>query len=474
MQWILLSGFLLWACVSLGQASNLSTATARLAADPQLARGSLGLAVVDLQTGELLEAVNAERSFVPASLLKVVTVATALTELGPDFHFTTRLGYAGEVLDGTLQGDLIVLGAGDPSLGAGRPEGTLSLDSLLERWVSTLRRAGITRIEGSVIVNDSGDPGAEPSPFWQWNDIGNYYGAGAGAFMVHENYYTLRLQRTASVGGRPRIVGMRPDPGELVWDNQLRSGSSRSGDRSYIYGAPASLDRAIRGTIPAGEGIFEVKGSLPDPSLAFADWLTAALEDAAVEVTGSPGTQHVPTELDGTLDSLHSPPLAVLAELTNFKSVNLYAEALYKALARHWSSGNDPTEIGERLVDFWRARGVPTEGWEQLDGCGLSMGNLVTPAQLAQVLRLAQNEGLPATLPRVGQEGTVRRLLRDRPAAARIRAKSGTLRRARGFCGYATNGAGRQLAFVVLANNYSGSGGALRRDMADWLAALAE
>ena len=462
--------------VALAQNSTLDRATETLLRDEQLAHAALGIAVVDLASGEAIKSVNAGRSLVPASLMKVPTTATALAVLGADFRFETELCYAGAIDgEGTLRGDLLIVGGGDPSLGAGRPGNTLDLDGVLDRWARAVADAGIRRVEGSVVGEHSLDPGNEPSPYWQWNDIGNYYGAGAGALNVHENYYTLRLQRTAREGGRPQIVGYGPDPGELRWTNEVASGPAGSGDQSYIFGAPGTRDRVIRGTIPAGKGVFKVKGSLPDPPERAAAWLTERLRERGIAVSGTPAATTEPRGAGAAqLDVLRSASLGELVRLTNYRSVNLFAEAIYEATAR--ALGADPTDqraVGEAFADYWQRRGVAPAGYEQVDGSGLGMRNLITARQLAQVLRLSAGD-LRQNLPRVGAEGTVRSVMRGQSRAARIRAKSGTMKRSRGFCGYATLTDGREVCFVVMANNFSGSGRALRRKLGDWMGALVE
>ena len=456
--------------------AGLRAATDRLLAEPALRQARIGYAVIDVASGRVVDELDGSRAFVPASLAKVPTTATALAVLGEDHRFVTRLVAEGRVVDGSLRGDLVVVGGGDPSLGAGRPTGALDLGAVLTRWVEAVRRAGIRRIDGSVIGVDALDPGAEPSPYWQWNDIGNYYGAGAGALMIHENFYALQLARTAAEGGRPAIVGTEPEVSGLTWTNDLTSGPSGSGDQSYIFGAPRTYERVIRGTIPAGRGVYRVKGSLPDPALQTAQWLTAAIRSAGIEVAGEPAVRSEPrpggTPEARELDAYASPPLRELARLTNFRSVNVIAEALYAALAREWLGGaDDPEAVGERLAGYWAGRGVRVDGWEQLDGSGLSMRSLTTPRQLARVLALAHDRGFAKLLPRAGAEGTVRSVLRGRPEAKRLRLKSGTLSRSRGFAGYAKTPDGRTLAFAIVANNFDG-GRATRRAMTEWLTAL--
>lgn len=458
---------------------RIARATAQLLADPLLRTATVGLAVVDVESGRVLSEHRGGKSAVPASALKLTTTATALAVLGSEYKFETQLCYTGRIIGEELRGDLVVVGGGDPTLGAGRPEGALELDALLARWVGAVRAAGIRRITGGVVADESLQPGAEPNANWQWDDIGNYYGAGAGALIIRENAYDLRLTRTARQGARPAIASVTPGGIPLTWTNLLRSGAPNSGDQAYIFGAPGTYERVVRGTIPAGRGTFKIKGSLPDPASAAATWLREALVEGGVEVAGEASAAQSRVATAGTLDTYYSPRLVDIAQLTNFKSVNLYAEALYRALGRRWQTlaadgSPDDGATGERLVDYWTERGVDGAGWTQNDGSGLSPKNQITPLQLARVLRAAADYGLPATVPRVGSEGTVRRLLRGDARAKRLRAKSGTLSNVRALAGYATRADGTEVAFVAVVNNHGGKGSRIRRALAEWMAVLAE
>ena len=454
--------------------ARLTQATERLLADDLLATASVGLAVVEVATGRVVMQHRGSKSAVPASVMKLTTTATALAELGPDFKFQTDLCYTGSIVDGELRGDVVIVGGGDPTLGAGRPDGAPDLEQLLARWVGVLHEAGIRSVTGRVVGDEHQLPGAEPNANWQWDDIGNYYGAGAGGLMINDNAYKLYLNRTAREGGSPTIARVEPAGIPLTWTNHLRSGAANSGDQAYIFGAPGTYDRVLRGTIPAGRGTFKIEGSLPDPALAAATWLTEALIASGIAVAGAPTTAQARVSTAGNLDTYYSPRLVDIVAVTNFRSQNLYAESLYRALARKWGTSGDDADTGERLVDYWVGRGLSGTGWTQNDGSGLSPKNQLTPLQLAGVLRLAAPYGLPATVPQAGEEGTVRRLLRGDPRAKRIRAKSGTLSNVRALAGYATRADGTALAFVAVVNTHAGKGAAVRRALGAWVATLAE
>lgn len=458
---------------------RVERATAKLLGTPLLETATVGLAVVEVESGRVVSEHRGGKSAVPASALKLTTTATALAVLGSQYKFETQLCYTGRIIGDELRGDLVIVGGGDPSLGAGRPDGALELDALLARWVAAVRAAGIRRITGGVVADESLLPGAEPNANWQWDDIGNYYGAGAGAIVIRENAYELRLTRTARRGGRPAIASVTPAGVPITWTNLLRSGAANSGDQAYIFGAPGTYERVVRGTIPAGRGIFKIEGSLPDPAAAAARWLRDALAEEGVAVVGESRTAQSRVASTGTLDTYYSPRLADLVRVTNYKSVNLFAEALYRALGARWQAlapdgSPDDAATGERLVAFWAERGVDAEGWTQNDGSGLSPKNQIAPLQLARVLRAADAYGLREAVPEVGAEGTVRRLLRGDARARRLRAKSGTLSNVRALAGYATRVNGTELAFAAVVNNHAGEGARVRRALAEWMAVLAE
>ncbi len=191
-------------------------------------------------------------------------------------------------------------------------------------------------------------------------------------------------------------------------------------------------------------------------------------------MVGEAATAQTPVATIGTLDTYYSPTLGKLAQMTNYKSINLFAEAIFKALALHWGTGTDDDATGEKLVAYWQDRGITPAGWAQVDGSGLATNNLITPVQLAQVLRKSVGFGLRETIPKVGEEGTVRYLLRGDDRAGSLRAKSGTLSRVRAMAGFATRPDGTELAFVVIANNFTEKGSDIRKAIGEWMGALVE
>lgn len=448
-----------------------SMATQKLLQDEQLINGRLGIAIIDLNTGKTIEALESTKSFIPASLLKVPTTAAAISLLGHSYYYTTNLGYQGRIINDTLFGNIIIKGNGDPSLGAGR-EDIPETKEILQLWASKIKELNIKYVKGNIICYTNQPNGNMPSSYWQWNDIGNYYGAGYSTLNINENQYTLYLKKQPIVGQRPTIIEVKPQPLSIKWINELTSAGPRSGDQSYIFGSPGSYIRRITGTIPKGKGIFDVEGSLPNPAQQLADWFADELNTQGIKISGNNVAKLEPTSNIDILPIYNSksPNLSKLVELTNSYSLNLYAEGLFQTLGEKWETS--PEETGERFISYWESRGININGWEQVDGSGLSMRNLITPMALAKVLQKSYSSGFDKLLPVVGKQGTVKWFGKAAAKHGVIRAKSGTLKRAKGYCGYIETDQGKKLAFVIIANNYKGSGSKLSRKMGNWLESI--
>lgn len=448
------------------------SAASRLAADPSLKNGSLSISVIDVESGRLVASHEPERSLSPASNLKVLTTASALALLGPGYRFQTQLEYDGTIgREGVLSGNLYLTGYGDPTLGSPLMEGAVPLAPLMEGLRMAVQQAGIRRIDGAVIGDGSAFGSRSSVGSWQWEDMGNYYGAGAWALNLHENLHYLHFQQQGQLGAIPPIVGVEPEVPGLQFVNEVTSAARGSGDNAYIFGAPYQFNRYVRGTIPVGSGIFTIKGSVPDPPLFAAQCLRQSLATVGILSAGASGRLNGQPGGRRQLYTHYSPPLAQIVNRTNMESVNLYCEAMAKVMG--WEKKREgSTAAGLEVIrEFWEGQGLDWAGCYLSDGSGLSEANAVTSLFLARLLRLMarQEESLFGpfyeSLPEAGRSGSLKNALKGTAAEGRLRAKSGTLERVRAYSGYATARDGRLLAFSVIANNYAGSGGAMRQKM---------
>lgn len=473
--------FLATALTSLAQHPYQGAAN-RLAADPSLKNGSLSISVIDVESGQLLASYEPERALSPASNLKVLATASALAILGPGYRYQTNLEYDGTLSDdGVLSGNLYLSGYGDPTLGSPLLEGAMPLAPLMERLRMAVQQAGIRRIEGSVIGDASAFGSQSSAGTWQWEDMGNYYGAGAWALNLHENLHYLHFQQQAGLGSIPAIAGTEPEIPGLQFINEVVSAGRGTGDNAYIFGAPYQFNRYVRGTIPVGTGIFTIKGSIPDPPLFAAQTLRQSLATVGIMAGGASSRVNAQaTTRRRQLYTHESPPLSRIVERANMESVNLYCEAMVKTIGWNQKQEGSTAAGLEALQAYWEGKGLDWDGCYLSDGSGLSGANAVTSLFLARLLRLMarQEESLfrpfYESLPLAGRSGSLKNTLRGTAAEGRLRAKSGTLERVRAYTGYATARNGRLLAFSVIVNNYSGSGGAIRQKLERFMLELCE
>ncbi|MBK8491501.1 MAG: D-alanyl-D-alanine carboxypeptidase/D-alanyl-D-alanine-endopeptidase [Saprospirales bacterium] len=466
-----------WVCMfgllSGAQAQNpLQTAIHVWVADQDLQQAKISMAIIDADTRQLVASWDPHALLTPASSLKVLTTSTALVTLGADYRFKTELQYDGTIdANGILRGNLYIKGYGDPVLGSDQMEGTDNLDGVMQAFQQAVKEAGIRQITGRV-VGDASFYSGEPVPAsWKEEDAGNYYGAGAWALNIHENFYYLPFKQSAKLNGEPRALDPYPPVPEITFLSEVRSGASGSGDNAYIYGGPYDYNCPVKGTIPLGSGIFKIKGAVPDPPLMAAQILSKTLGMGGVEVVqapvskkeaGGPGRKVIYTH--------YSPSLQKIVERANQESVNLYCEALLLAIGmKQYGEGSRGAGL-QAIKAFWVDRGISLDGNALIDGSGLSVDNRVSSYQLAQIIRkiYADPQLWPlfgASLPVAGKSGTLSDMLKGTAAEGRIQAKSGSMKSVRSYTGIVHTKSGRSLAFCMIANDFSCSSYAMRKKM---------
>ena len=223
--------------VSFAQKSEeeFNTAFKNLQDDPSFKHATISLYMINTTTGKAVTEANTEVGVAPASCQKVITASTALSLLGQDYKYKTTIGYTGTIVNGVLNGNLILKGSGDPTLGSWRYEETKE-EKVIQDFKDAISREGIHAITGHVFA-DQNLWNSEATPDgWIWQDIGNYYGAGARPLNWRENQYDLYLKSGNNIGDPVEIVGTKPS---FVYDLHLKSkvisAAKGSGDNNYIY-----------------------------------------------------------------------------------------------------------------------------------------------------------------------------------------------------------------------------------------------
>ncbi len=473
-------------------AQNLNTAIQNLANAPEMQYGLLGVCVMDAQTGKIIAQRNTNKAFTPASIMKTLTTATSIGVLGQDYKFKTYLEHDGYITsEGVLKGNLYITGTGDPMLGSTMVKSNETpqvkkLDAVLSDLLVAVQKVGITKIEGHIIGDDTYFTTEMPMASWQWNDIGNYYGAGASGLNIHENLYYLDFGRTNTVGKLTTIAKITPEMPYLTFNNEVKTDARGTGDNAYVFGSPRTYLRYVRGTIPVGKTNFRIKGAIPDPAYYAAYALTETLQQNGIKTTKIPTTQlelkrtsQAKYDARSKLLTIESPTLRKIIQRANEKSVNLYCESLLKAMGKkRWAKGSSAAGV-KTVEEFWKNRGVNMDGLFIDDGSGLSPRNAITPQGLATILsKVYRDKGLfepfYASLPIGGRTGTVRYLFpRAKGDGSRIRVKSGSMRRVRAYAGYAKTRSGKMMSFVMIANNFTGKSIPIRKKMETIMLAIA-
>lgn len=420
-------------------------------ADPDLPTAFWGIVVRDARDGRVVLSRNADKNFLPASNLKLFTTAVALDRLGPTFRYTTRLYHFGEIRpDGTLTGDLVIRGSGDPTFGSeghGDP---------LEDWAEALAEAGVRRVEGRIVGDDDVFEDARYGEGWDVTHIATEsYAPASGGLVWGDNLVNVQIAGT-SPGQRPTFESDPPGFATVTGDVVTRSGGGRL-DVERTLGTDTFV---LRGGVPSGyRGTLRVP--VANPTLFAVHAFAEALKGAGIDVARAERVDVDDTDrkprYDGAepLRAYVSPTLDAIVERTNKESDNLYAEQLFRTFGGGTTAGG-----ADRVEAFVEAAGADAEGLYLADGSGLSRKDMVTPESLAALLRVMRTHPAGASfrssLPEGGGAGST---LRNRLSGVPVRAKTGSLLAVRCLAGYVDGPGGTPYVFVLMTNNYTTSGG---------------
>ena len=432
---------------------KLQSAVTHLQQDAQSTYASISLTVLDAKTGEVVFSANPNIGLAPASTLKTVTTITAMNLLGPDYRFkTTLFGSASGSLsaDGVWNGNIIINGGDDPTLGSFRWEETKE-SFVLHQFVEGLKKAGIKKINGSIIATGV----SHPPQGWIWQDMGNYYGAFPNNLCWRENSYDILLRPTL-VGKPVTMAGTVPAMPYLHFINELITGSASSGDNAYATLPVNSNKVFLQGTYAIDQEKRKIAAALPDPAYEAARRLKDTLESAGIAVTGKAESETTLTTANDNFDiglgkvlvTHYSPPLRKVIYWLNQKSINLYAEQILLAMADSLKTTDYPSVIR----NYWKAHGIDINSLNIVDGSGLSPGNRVTTTTIAKILQTAKKE---TWFPDFYE---------SLPVYNNMHMKSGTINNTLAYAGYQTYN-GRELCFSIIVNNYNGSSSGIKQKM---------
>ncbi|HEV2213735.1 MAG TPA: D-alanyl-D-alanine carboxypeptidase/D-alanyl-D-alanine-endopeptidase [Terracidiphilus sp.] len=474
---------------------NLADRIQKIVSAPDVAADHFGISVATLD-GKQIYGLEDARLFTPASNAKLATTAAAFALLPVDtLTWTTNIVADGPVdSTGTLHGNIILLGAGDPTLSnrnypyrepdaAGPAPQMARTMAVLEMLAQQVVQSGVRTIDGNVIGDDSYFISEPYGTSWSWDDLQWDYGAPASALTFNDNtveleflpdagassglltvwnppidYYTLESTVTAAPEGQQAHPGLSRVPGSLLvraWGTAPRQGleSTLAVNDPAEYTALA-FERALE------QSGVQVKGSstsahrLPNGTGDF----SAERDQHLVFLPVTLSTVEAPLNGRRVLATRISVPIAEDITLTNKISQNLHAELLLRLLGKLCGSDGS-LEQGTRVVrQFLNDAGVPNSEFFFYDGSGMSMDDRIAPRALTQLLSYASRQPWGPlwreTFPIAGEDGTLVHRFLHSPLKGRLWAKTGTLNETSALSGYLRADSGKTVAFSILVNGH--------------------
>lgn len=446
-------------CFAQGVDSKLSAAIKNIEADAQFKHAIVSLYVVDSKTGKVVFDKNAQIGLAPASCQKVVTSVSAFEMLGKEYRYTTDLAIDGQLKNEKLTGNIYLIGYGDPTLGSWRWTST-NEKNVLNNLVAAIQKKGIKEIEGNVFGFDRKWESNNTPRGWIWEDIGNYYGAGASSLNWRENQYDVILKAGDKVGDKATIEKILPWLENVGLYSEVTTAKKGSGDNAYIFLAPYGISGFVRGTIPIGENSFKISGAMPNAAeqltLTFVNELKAKNINGILFAGSYNGIEVDKKDIPinpSTIYTITSPSLDSINYWFLKKSVNLYGEAFVKTIAFEKTKFGS-TDTGVAIIkNFWNKNGIESSALNIIDGSGLSPANRVTTNALVTVMQYAR------------QQKWFGSFYFDLPEINGIKMKDGYINGVRSYTGYIKSQSGNEYTFSFIVNNFDGNPGTVREKM---------
>jgi D-alanyl-D-alanine carboxypeptidase/D-alanyl-D-alanine-endopeptidase (penicillin-binding protein 4) len=478
------SGILVTGCASSGafshggsmgpQRAALRSTIDSLADAPEFHNAFWGILIVDPERGDTLYSRNAGKLFLPASNMKVITSSVALTQLGPDYTYRTTLVARGPVRDSLLQGNLAVVGRGDPTI-----SDHMWVDAMipLHAIADSVAARGIRHIAGRLVAAGNAFPGPVLGYGWSWEDLESSYSAGVDELLLNEGFSEIRVHGGANPGDPARVETkpartfpvLRTDirtvaapgcAGDSVMTSPCPMVQGRFARRRELSVAHDTLrgDVVVTGSVVAGDSVV-LEITHHDPDQAYLAALTEALRDRGITVDSAPTRMTDTTSGGDTLVRYSSRPLRDILPALLKPSQNQIAEVLLRTVGLERGgagTADSGRKVVERQLEAW---GVPPSTYVIRDGSGLSRYDYLAPEALVHVLDvMRKSPNFPLfydALPIAGVDGTIRTRMRGTPAENNVHAKTGSVANARSLSGYVHTAGGRTLIFSILANNWT-------------------
>ncbi len=452
--------------VQLQTLADLQSSIRQRLFSPEVRRGRVGIKVVSLNSGKVVFENDSEKYYMPASNMKNFTVATAMERLTPAFKFVTNISSTNVPnADGVIKGNLRITGRGDISLSTsfdpafpGKMDHYRAIDQVVEKIVA----AGVKRVEGDLIGDESYFQGFAIPDSWEWDDLHTYYGTEISALPLNDNVIDI-IVRPGSSGGQCSVSAIPAT--SLV---RFVNGCVTMGGAETVRISKRINQNLIdvTGSMPPGAKEQRVSISFSHVAELFIELLRQRLTAKGIVVTGQNRVTNVrgeiPAQASINLGYIESPPFSVIAVKTMKPSQNMYTETILWTLGeeigrKNGGSGNS-SHLGVGVVKaFLRQIGVPDDGIVQWDGSGLSRHNLITPSAVVTLYTYMAKQSKYSqawrdSLTIGGVDGTLRNRFKGTAAQGNMRGKTGTIDQVSALSGYVTTAGGDQLVVSLVVN----------------------
>jgi D-alanyl-D-alanine carboxypeptidase/D-alanyl-D-alanine-endopeptidase (penicillin-binding protein 4) len=441
--------------ISTGSRAGLRAFIDSMADAPEFSNAHWGILIVDPARGDTLYSRNAGKLFMPASNMKILTSATAITQLGPDYRYRTTFASRGSITDGTLDGDLLVIGRGDPSV-----SDHMLKDAMipLRLIADSIARRGIKHITGRVVPYGNAFPGDVFGYGWTYADFEDSYSAPIDELLFNEGFSVAHIRGAARAGESATVtVGPAQFPAVRASVMTVERAPGDSGRLTRVRSRKDSTtwQEIITGRIGVNDSA-TIELVHHDPDQAYVAAVAEALAAAGIQIdnNGESGTGPI-----DTLATLSSPPLSEILEALMKPSQNQIAEMLFRTIALEKYGAGRPDSAAVAVRAQLAQWGVPPSEAVVRDGSGLSRYDYISPRTVVRIFDAMKKaptfQVYYDALPIAGVDGTIRNRMKGTPAENNVHAKTGSVALSRSLSGYVTTADGEMLIFSFLSNNWT-------------------
>ena len=422
--------------------------------DSSLYQSRVGVKIFSLDRDEILYAKNNQQLFHPASNMKLLTTATALKKLGPDYHFSTILYTdSNQISNGIIKGDLYLKGKGDPDLSSGD----------LDAMVKSLQEQEIYRIEGDLVFDDTYFDSLYWGSGWMWDDASVWEFAPIHALSVNDNCVKLKVKSGKKIGDTLN-VNMEPATRYMTLENKGISVDSLdtlmiqkfTAERKWVERTNTiQVTGGMALSDPPEEFVIDVLDGAAYTATLFAE----KMNEYGIAFNGKIYRHKIPPSAQ-LLVKHQSPPLSIVVYNTNKISDNLSAELILKTVGAEEKGRPGTAKKGISVIyEYLQQLGIDSLTYHLADGSGVSRYNVITPDLLIQLLKDMDRDfkvqaEFKTSLPVAGADGTLENRMKQAAAANKLRAKTGTLKGASSLSGYTTTADDEKIAFSIMIEHF--------------------